>query len=347
MQRQGWIAGEVPSPVGNIPRVHTELTWSDWGGNVARRWAIGRSGYVVPPGLYAVGNSGPESPVLVSANYKLSFDKLRSELHGLDAWILVLNTKGVNVWCAAGKGTFGTEELIHRIQQTQLAQVVTHRELIVPQLGAPGITGYEVQARSRFKVTYGPVRAADIKAFLAAGKKASAEMRRVRFTLADRLAVAPVELVQGGGKALLIAALFVILGGVSRQGFELDMVLSRGLVDALVVMASFVAGALLTPALLPWIPGAAFAWKGFVMGLVTVMGVWLGSWGPVVGIGWVALAGWLLMGSALASFTAMNFTGASTYTSLSGVRKEMRVAVPLQLAAVVCGLALWAVARFW
>jgi hypothetical protein len=42
----------------------------------------------------------------------------------------------------------------------------------------------------------------------------------------------------------------------------------------------------------------------------------------------------------------MNFTGASTFTSLSGVRKEMRIAVPLQLLGAVSGVVIWAVGLF-
>ena len=75
------------------------------------RWGIGRMNYRVDPGLYSLGNPDALSPVLVSANYKMSFDRLRESLPGRNAWILVLDTDGVNVWCAAGKGTFGTEEL--------------------------------------------------------------------------------------------------------------------------------------------------------------------------------------------------------------------------------------------
>lgn len=121
--------------------------------------------YQVPPGLYAVGNPDPAAPVLVSANYKLSFDRLRRELNGFNLWILVVDTKGINVWCAAGKGTFGTGELVRRIEQTRLSQVVTGRTLILPQLAAPGVAAHEVLQRSGFKVVYGPVRAADLRSF--------------------------------------------------------------------------------------------------------------------------------------------------------------------------------------
>src|SRR5512138_2445510 len=91
------------------------------------RWGVNRGGHRVEPGLYALGHPGPESRVFVTANYTLSFDALRSALAGWDAYLLVLDTQGINVWCAAGKGTFGTEELLRQIQATQLAEHVRRR----------------------------------------------------------------------------------------------------------------------------------------------------------------------------------------------------------------------------
>jgi acetyl-CoA decarbonylase/synthase complex subunit gamma len=49
---------------------------------------------------------------------------------------------------------------------------------------------------------------------------------------------------------------------------------------------------------------------------------------------------------ALTSYVVMNFTGASTYTSLSGVKREMTIAVPAQLICAVAGIGLWLVGRF-
>ena len=53
----------------------------------------------------------------------MSFDALRSCLGGLDAWILVLDTEGINVWCSAGKGSFGTAELVSRMAKVKLASI--------------------------------------------------------------------------------------------------------------------------------------------------------------------------------------------------------------------------------
>ena len=147
-----WVSGAVETASGPVPRVATRWTWRDTLGAWAVRSGIGRMRYTVPPGLYALGVPKPESPLLVTANYKLSFDHVRRAMDGLDAWVLVLDTKGVNVWCAAGKGTFGTEELVERIARTEAARIVSHRVLVVPQLGAPGVAAHEVARRTGFRV---------------------------------------------------------------------------------------------------------------------------------------------------------------------------------------------------
>ena len=338
-----WSDGFVSTGAGDpVPRVRTVLNFDDRIGTIKVRWGVGRMDYRVPAGLYAVGNPGNGSPVLVSANYKMSFDRLRSSLSGRDAWILVLDTDGVNVWCSAGKGTFGTDEIVRRVQENALDRVVSHRVLVVPQLGAPGVSAHEVRRRCGFRVEYGPVRAEDLPAYLDAGRKALPEMRRVRFGLRDRAVLIPVELVMGGKYALLLAAGFLVLGGLGANGYTLAGVRTAGMAGAALVLVAFLGGAILGPILLPWLPGRAFSVKGAALGLALAGGLaaygWAGS-GKVEG--WPHQAAWLLMVPSLSSFVVLNFTGASTYTSLSGVLREMRFAVPAQAAGALIALGFW------
>jgi hypothetical protein len=326
-----------------VPQVATDLTFSDIAGRWAMRWGIGRSRFRVTPGLYAVGNPGPESPVLVSANYKMSFDALRRELSALDAWVLVLDTRGINVWCAAGKGTFGTGEIVRRVGEANLAGVVSHRTLILPQLGAPGVAAHEVARQCGFKVVYGPVRARDIEAFLSAGMKATPEMRRVSFSTRERLVLTPVELT-GMGKTLLRAALVLfLLGGIGRSIFSLAAAWSRGGGAVAAGLSAVLAGAVLTPVLLPWIPGRAFSLKGALAGAGVAAAILLARWHSL-GI-WNAGA-LLLAIPAAASWCAMNFTGSTTFTSPSGVEKEMRRAMPLQAVALLAAGIFWITGAF-
>jgi acetyl-CoA decarbonylase/synthase complex subunit gamma len=300
--------------------------------------------YALNPGLYALGNPDESSPVFVSANYKMSFDRLRASVPGRSAWILVLDTKGINVWCAAGKGTFGTGELVRRVEACELYRVVKHRKLVLPQLGASGVSAPDVRQDCGFRVEYGPVRAEDLPAFLDAGMKATAAMRRVRFGLWDRLVLVPVEIVLGAKRALLAAAAMVLLGGLSRNGYSLAGLVTVGLDSAAQLLGAFLFAAVLGPALLPWLPGRAFSLKGALLGLAGYGG--LAALGSGLWDSWLHAAAWVLLIPALSSFVLMSFTGSSTFTSQSGVLREMRVAVPLQIAFAVVGSGLWIAGLF-
>ncbi len=341
-----WVIGRVESLAGPVPRIATKLAARDRLGTMAMRLGIGRMRYSVSPGLYAIGQPTPDSPVLVTANYKLTLDALRKELAGVDAWIVVLDTKGINVWCAAGKGTFGTDELVERIAASGLVDAVSHRTVILPQLGAPGVAAHEVKQRSGFSVVYGPVRAADIPAFLAAANTATQEMRRVRFRFADRLAVVPVELVHWGVWAIVIAAAMFFLASMTKDGLSRHLMASAGLRSAGLLLLAFAGGAVVAPLMLPWLPGRALSAKGVVVGVALSAVATAVGWIPLAkGAALVTAAWWLLM-PAVSAFMAMGYTGSTTYTSLSGVKREMRLAVPVQIIAAAVGVGLWIAARF-
>ncbi|MBI4879471.1 MAG: acetyl-CoA synthase subunit gamma [Planctomycetes bacterium] len=342
-----WSVGTITTAAGEAPLVSTTLTARDRLGGWRVRWAIGRMNYRVDPGLYAAGDPTPASPVLVTANYKLTFDRLRSRLAGVDAWLLVLDTRGINVWCAAGKGTFGTEELVQRIEAVRLGEVVSHRDLIVPQLGATGVSAHLVRERSGFRVRYGPVRAADLPACLRDGMRVPPEARRVRFSLLDRLVLVPVELTGFLRLFLCVAAGLLLLSGLGPDGYAMERMRGPGVRGALLLSAAYLGGAALTPILLPWIPGRAFSLKGAWVGLALLLVAAALQWaGAGLFDNLMEAAAWAFLLPAVASFLAMNFTGASTFTSLSGVRREMRWAVPAQVAAAAIGLFLLVYGRF-
>lgn len=332
----------------DIPKLSTTLKLSDYWGSLKVRLDFNRMDYKVTPGLYAVGDPTQESPVLVTANYKLTVDTLRKELSGLNLWILVLDTKGINVWCAAGKGTFGTAELVHRIEATKLSEIVKHKEIIVPQLGAVGVSAHKVKELSGFKVIYGPVRAKDIKAFLDAGKKADATMRRVQFSLVDRLVLVPLEFVTWNRYIAFFAACFFLLAGLSKNGYSSVLALKIGGSTVFVLLTAYIAGGVLGPALLPWLPGRAFATKGFWLGALISLS-WFFMQRDASGIfaNGVDMTAWMILTPVLTSFLLMNFTGASTYTSLSGVTREMKYAVPLQKGFALLGVCIWIARRFF
>ncbi len=323
-----WVVGRVSTPVGDVPQVATKLSFRDTLGSWKCRWSIERMNYKVKPGLYAVGAPTADSPVLVTSNYKMTFDRLREQLGHQNLWIVVLDTDGVNVWCAAGKGTFGTDEVVHRITEVNLSRVVSHRRLILPQLGAVGVAAHEVLKKSGFHVLYGPVRAKDIPQFLASGMKCTEEMRTVKFPIGDRAVLTPVELV-GAAVPLLVA--FGVLFLLNAVGFG-----HYGWIDLYGILGAVFLGAVAAPILLPWIPGRAFSFKGALLGVLWAIGfLFLNGLPGTPVFGWLKASAYLLLLPALSGFLTMNFTGSSTFTSLSGVDREMKFAIPMMLFAAV------------
>ncbi|MBM4312806.1 MAG: acetyl-CoA synthase subunit gamma [Deltaproteobacteria bacterium] len=343
---QGFVAGSVATPAGEVPQVSAELRWGDRWGSIKARWGVGRMDYAIDPGLYALGSPDRASAVLVSANYKMSFDRLRSSLPGRHLWILVLDTKGINVWCAAGKGTFGTEELVKRVESSRLQDIVGHRMLILPQLGAPGVAAHKVKKRSGFGVRYGPIDAEDLPAYMDAGFNATRGMRIKTFPLRERAVLIPIELVETIKPTAIIAPVLFLLGGIGGPAGFWTNALHEGLFAVLAFLSAIVGGAVLHPLLLPYLPGRAFSEKGLVLGAVVaaamlyMQGVDLATWGGRLG----ALA-WLLIIPAVTAYLAMNFTGASTYTSLSGVNREMRWALRTEIAMGGGGFLVWFASR--
>lgn len=330
---QEWLT----TGAGPVPRISSQILLSDRVGAWKVRWGIGRMGYIVPPGLYAVGRPSPDAPVLVTANYKMSFDRVRKAMAGRDAWVLVLETFGINVWCAAGKGTFGTEELIGRIQATGLSKVVNHRKLLLPILGAPGVAAHEVAKRTGFSIVYATIRAEDLPSYLENGMTASPAMRRLTFSLWERAVLVPVELVHAAKfTGLAVLCLFVI--GTILGGF------GAGIKAGIALLGAVLCGIVLGPLLLPWLPGRSFACKGAMIGLAwsTILYLFAGgnAWGAAM-----AVAVFLTLPS-VSAFHTLNFTGCTPFTSRSGVKKELRIAVPIMGAALGCSILLVLVSRF-
>jgi len=339
---QPFVSGFMETAAGRLPKVSSTLTWRDRWDAVKARLSDFRMSYHVDPGLYALGEPDEKSPVFVSANYKMSFDALRQSLAGRSAWILVLDTQGINVWCAAGKGTFGTEELIRRIEISGLKKVVAHRHLILPQLSAPGVAAHRVKKVSGFEVLYGPIHARDLPAYLDAGCRATAAMRTMPFTLSDRAVLVPIE-IRGAMKYFFtLSAIFLLIGGIGGPKDFWSNIGETGLFAVLAFLGAFIGGTVIVPLLLPYLPGRAFSVKGLWIGLViALISVIVRDVSPARWPDRVEALSWLLMIPAVSAYLAMNFTGCSTFTSLSGVKKEMRWALPLQIAGGLAGMILW------
>jgi len=331
------FVGWLKTAAGPVAQVATELTFRDHLGACQVRWGFRRMSYLVPPGLYALGTPTGEAAMVVTCNYKMTFDLVRRVLHGRNVWLLVLETHGVNVWCAAGKGTFGTRELVRRLKATRLAEIVGHRRLLLPILGAPGVAAHEVSKQTGFAVSYATLRAEDLPAYLDNKMTTTPAMRAVTFTWYERLVLIPVELVMAARTTLIVGCVLYIVGALAG-GRTASLTLS------LAYLGAVLTGVALGPLLLPWLPGKSFAGKGAIAGVAWVLVCYLmaggSSWGvPTTTAAFLALP-------AVSAYYTLNFTGCTVYTSRSGVKKEMRLGLPLMGGAIAVSLILLVIGQF-
>jgi len=337
-QSPAYVSGYIETPAGKVPQVSGVWSKQESIGQIRCRISGSfRMHYTVDPGLYGIGNPTKESPVFVSANYKMSFDILRRELNGIDGWILVLDTRGINVWCAAGKGTFGTEEIINRIRSVGLEQYVGHRRIILPQLGAPGVQSHTIKNETGFSVKFGPVYAHDIKQYLNNGYKAYKQMRTVRFSLMDRMVLTPMEITALLKYTLIYALAVFALFGLTPQGILFKNALSEGTLFVIMGLLALFFGAYFTPVFLPFIPFRSFALKGFIVGVAYCALVSVTLDNPLLHNRYIQIAMFTLF-PTITSYLALNFTGCTTFTNMSGVVKEMKIAILLYVIALAISI---------
>jgi NAD-dependent dihydropyrimidine dehydrogenase PreA subunit len=163
-----------------------------------------------PTGLVRIGSPGPSSPVLVTGNYTLTVRRMRQALAGLDAWLLVANSNGINVWCAAGGGHLTHHDVISVLRTSGIGDLVEDRLLILPQLAATGVERRPIEAATGWRTRWGPARLEDLREFLEGTGRVPPRLRFIRFPLWERLEMAAIWIIP----MVLIAGLLVgAIGG--------------------------------------------------------------------------------------------------------------------------------------
>jgi acetyl-CoA decarbonylase/synthase complex subunit gamma len=162
------------------------------------------------------------------------------------------------------------------------------------------------------------------------------------FPLKERAVLIPIELNEALKAFLIIAPILFLLSGIGGPAGFWANTLNYGLFAVLAFLSAILGGTVINPLLLPYLPGRAFSVKGLSIGIAIALillylrDINLQAWPERI-----ETLSWLLIIPVISAYLAMNFTGASTYTSLSGVKKEMRWALPLQIVAGAVGLITW------
>jgi hypothetical protein len=283
-----------------------------------------RRSYAVEPGLYYTGAAwDPQAPLLVTGNYLLSVLAVMRGLGDRSAGLLVVDSDGINVWCASGKGRFSVELILLELDRYDPALLGDKPRLILPKLGLSGVKLKPLRAMGLNPVV-GPVHARDLPAFLDADRPRHQRHARLVFGWRARLFAWLPGLVQLLGYGL--ATLLGLLAVEAMGGPEVPL--------GLLALVAWLGTAY--PLLFPWIPGRRFAVKG----------LWLGgaSGAAIAALG--LLSGWpvaLALSTALFSlgmavFVGLSFTGNSAVSNYSEVRKEIARFLPLDAALFLAAL---------
>ncbi len=246
----------------------------------------------VRPGLYMIGNPNRQSSVLVTGNFDLTVRRLLKAIDGkVDVWLLVADSAGINVWCAAGGGYFTAEKVIAAMKSSHLELIVDHHSLILPQLCANGVDGWKIRRETGWGVHWGPVRGKDIPAYLATHHQKTDAMRSVYFPLKDRLEMVTVTL--GFYGLLIILPLFILW----RHLFW-------PVTAAMVGLSYFYA------VVHPWLPGRDGLYKSVPLMLIAIAGL------AIYTITWAHfllphLFAWMIGLSGLSVFTGAELQGMS------------------------------------
>ena len=142
----------------------------------------------IEPGLYEAGTPAEDSPILVTANYEFTYIKVMRDLKDLNAWILCVDSNGINVWCAARGNDFGNKQLLEVVNATGIEKIANSKKLFLPQLSAGGISIPQLPKEFPFKIVFGPVWSKDLKSFLEnRPMKKPDSMKLAKFSLFHRI----------------------------------------------------------------------------------------------------------------------------------------------------------------
>ncbi|MEE9410896.1 MAG: HgcAB-like fusion protein, partial [Candidatus Heimdallarchaeota archaeon] len=141
-------------------------------------------------GCRKIGSPDQDSPVFLTCNFHLTVLRVKRALRGIDCYLLVANSKGINVWCASAGGLLNNHSVISIIKTSGIEEKVEHKKIILPQLAAPGIEANEIKKKTGWNVIWGPVDAKDIPSFLKKNFVKTTEMNSIRFSIIQRIEVA-------------------------------------------------------------------------------------------------------------------------------------------------------------
>ena len=295
----------------------------------------------IEPGIYQSGNPDEKSPIIVTANYIYTYIKVMRALKGVDAWVLCVDSKGINVWCAARGDNFGNKQVIEAVEASGITELTTRKTLILPQLSAGGVAAPLIKSESPnfpFNILYGPVWAKHLPRYLEERPaKKPDKWKLAKFTISHRLRAFITHTTFLLRKIFLLPTigLLILLFGLSffnpiwidkfwRVGeIWLWIILTNALIAFFFPLTNFT---------------RCFIKKGIVYGILNVAIIgsltWLIHDSILLSLWSIGLYFWF------AFFFTMSFSGYSMATSPGEIQEEYPTFTKINLPLLIVGLIL-------
>ncbi|PKO22683.1 MAG: acetyl-CoA decarbonylase/synthase complex subunit gamma [Chloroflexi bacterium HGW-Chloroflexi-1] len=121
----------------------------------------------VEPGIYPINKPGPDTPVLVTTNFSITYFAVANEMEssGLPAWLLVADAEGMSVLTAWAAGKFDAEKIAKTVKGTGIAEKVGHRKVVIPGHVAV-LLGELEEELPGWQIKVGPREAVDLPRYL-------------------------------------------------------------------------------------------------------------------------------------------------------------------------------------
>jgi acetyl-CoA decarbonylase/synthase complex subunit gamma len=121
----------------------------------------------VQPGIYEINSPNPESPVLVTTNFSITYFSVANEVEGsgLPAWLVVTDAEGMSVLTAWAAGKFDAERIAKAIKTFDVASKVSKKRIVLP--GHVAVLSGELEEElPDWEIRVGPREAVDLPAFM-------------------------------------------------------------------------------------------------------------------------------------------------------------------------------------
>jgi len=314
-EQHTWPGGDTPQPLRIGPLDY---------GKALVAWFLGfRRTYAVAPGLYFTGDHYDiDAPLLVTSNYHLTVFLVARRIRAANARLLVIDTGGINVWCAAGKGRFSNEEILRQLDRypRELLSRKPRPTLILPKFGMSGVQ-LRTLRKQGLRPIVGPLYAKDLPAYLASPPLRNRAADRVDFRFGSRVFVWLPGLLQTTALAALLTSAIWLSGRPWGEPPQLGIV---AIVAALTTAYAW---------LFPLIPGTRFASKGLLLGILFSGALLAVLWASDASLRAMAFAAPFTLAAGM--LIGLEFTGNSAVSNYSRVKREVATFLPISALLLV------------